>query len=224
MIIAIDGPAASGKSTVAKAIATRLGFEYLDTGAMYRAVAYRALETGTELDDEDRVSEIARDEEITFARDEDTGLTTHVFIGGEDVTTAVRTPAVDHAVSPVAKLPRVREALVAQQRRLGHGRDIVVEGRDIGTVVFPAAEVKVFLTASAAERARRREIDHEATGHTLGRESVLEALERRDHIDSSREASPLAKADDAHVLDTTGLSIDQVVDRIATWTAQAREQ
>ncbi len=221
MIIAIDGPAASGKSTVAKAIAARLGFEYLDTGAMYRAVAYRALATNTDVDDEARVSKIAGAEQISFAHDPATGLATQVFIGGEDVTTAIRTPPVDHAVSPVAKHARVRSALVDQQRAIGNERDIVVEGRDIGTVVFPHAEVKVFLTASAEERARRREIDHAVAGHDVEGTSVLEALERRDKIDSSREASPLAKADDAHELDTTGLTIDQVVDRIARWARDA---
>ncbi len=224
MIIAIDGPAASGKSTVAKAIASRLGFEYLDTGAMYRAVAYRALQAGLDLEDEDAVSRIARDEPISFTHDPETGLATHIYVDGEEVTAAIRTPAVDHAVSPVAKLARVRDAMVSQQRQLGQGHDIVVEGRDIGTVVFPDAEVKVFLTASAEERARRREIDHASTGHALGRDSVLAALERRDHIDSSRETSPLAQADDAHPLDTTGLTIDEVVDRIATLAEQARER
>jgi len=222
MIIAIDGPAASGKSTVARALAKRLGFGYLDTGAMYRAVAHRALHVGADLDDEATVSCIARGKEITFAHDDATGLPTRVFIGGEDVTAAIRTPAVDHAVSPVARLPKVREAMVAQQRHLGSEGDLVVEGRDIGTVVFPRAEVKVFLTASADERARRREIDLTGSGHAIARDAVRDALHRRDTIDSTRAASPLAMADDAYALDTTGLSIDQVVDKVAGLVDAAR--
>jgi len=224
MIIAIDGPAASGKSTVARALAKRLGFGYLDTGAMYRAVAYRALETGADPDDETAVSRIAREEEITFSYDEATGLPTRVYLGDEDVTAPIRTPAVDHAVSPVARLPKVREAMVAQQRHLGSAGDLVVEGRDIGTVVFPAAEVKVFLTASVDERARRREIDLTGSGHAIERDAVRDALHRRDTIDSTRAASPLAMADDACALDTTGLSIDEVVDEVAALVDAARRE
>jgi cytidylate kinase len=222
MIIAIDGPAASGKSTVAKALAERLGFGYLDTGAMYRAIAYRALEAGANVDDEEAVSQIARSERIRFEDDPSTGLRTRVFVDAEDVTRAIRTPAVDHAVSPVARLPKVREAMVAQQRELGASGDVVVEGRDIGTVVFPNAEVKVFLTASADERARRREIDLVGTGHVVARDAVRDALERRDTIDSTRESSPLAIADDAQIVDTTGMSIDEVVGRISDLVESAR--
>jgi cytidylate kinase len=211
MIVAIDGPAASGKSTVAKALAGRLGFQYLDTGAMYRAVAYRALSDGIDLANEPAVASIARSSAITFAHEHGSALPTRVFISGEDVTTAIRTPAVDSAVSPVSAMPSVREALVAQQRRIGAEGDIVVEGRDIGTVVFPEAELKVFLTASGEERARRRTIDMADRGHDVPVEWVRGDLERRDAADSTREASPLAAAEDAVRLDTTGMSIDEAV-------------
>ena len=215
MIIAIDGPAASGKSTVAKALAVRLGFHYLDTGAMYRAIAWRALETGVDVNDEPALARIARTEKISFGYDSGSALPTLVYIGEEDVTTAIRTPTVDDAVSPVSSWPLVREAMVAQQREIGASSDIVVEGRDIGTVVFPNAEVKIFLTASTEERARRRTVDMTDRGHEMSQESVQEALERRDVYDSTREASPLAPAEDAVLLDTTPLSIDQVVENIA---------
>jgi cytidylate kinase len=215
MIIAIDGPAASGKSTVAKTLAVRLGFHYLDTGAMYRAIAWRALQTGTDVNDEAALAVIAATEKISFAHDKGSALPTRVFVDEQDVTTAIRTPAVDDAVSPVSSLPLVREAMVAQQREIGAANNIVVEGRDIGTVVFPNAEVKVFLTASTHERARRRTVDMTDRGHNMSHESVKEALERRDVFDSTREASPLVPAADAVLLDTTPLSIDEVVETIA---------
>jgi CMP/dCMP kinase len=216
VIVAIDGPAGSGKSTVAKAAARRLGFAYLDTGAMYRAVTWLALHLGIELDDEAAVAELAREHPVRFEHAEGEPLPTRVEIAGHDVTRAVRTPEVDAAVSIVAKEPAVREAMVEQQRRAAEAaRDCVVEGRDIGTVVFPDAALKVFLTASPEERAKRRHEQHVAAGH--GDEThaaVLAQLEVRDRIDSTREASPLKPAPDAVVLDTTGMDIEQVVDRI----------
>ncbi len=222
MIVAIDGPAGSGKSTVAKAVARRLGFAYLDTGAMYRAVTWLALHRGVELDDETAVTELADTEPVTFGRAPGEPLATRVEVAGEDATRGIRTPEVDAAVSIVAKLPGVRRAMVAQQRRAAEAaRDSVVEGRDIGTVVFPDAAVKVYLTASAEERARRRREQHAEAGH--GEESaqaVLAQLERRDRIDSTREASPLKPASDAVVLDTTGLGVDEVVGRIAALVEQ----
>ena len=215
MIIAIDGPAGSGKSTVAKLVAGRLGFHYLDTGAMYRAVAYRALSQGISLDDEPRVAAIAAHEPIAFGHDAGEALPSRVSIGGLDVTTAIRTPDVDAAVSPVARLPLVREAMVEQQRHLAREADIVVEGRDIGTVVFPDAELKVFLTASPEERARRRTAQQSASGHAVDEAEVRDALIRRDAIDSTREHSPMAAAEDAVPLDTTALTLDAVVEQIA---------
>lgn len=222
MIVAIDGPAGSGKSTIAKLVAGRLGFHYLDTGAMYRAVAFRALQTGAPLDDEARVAAIARSERIDFEHETGEALPTRVLIGGEDVTPAIRTPEVDSAVSAVASMPSVREAMVEQQRALGSARNIVVEGRDIGTVVFPDAEVKVFLTASPAERARRRTEQQAAEGHDVEAEVVHRAMERRDMLDSTREVAPLARAEDAESIDSTGLSIDEVVDRVVSLVQEAR--
>lgn len=216
MIVAIDGPAGSGKSTVAKAVARRLGFAYLDTGAMYRAVTWLALHTGVAPDDEAAVVDLARRNPVTFTRPAGEPFATQVCIAREDVTRAIRTPEVDAAVSIVAKEPQVRDAMVAQQRASAEeAGDCVVEGRDIGTVVFPDAEVKVFLTASAEERARRRTADHAEAGHAGTEEAVLAQIERRDRIDSTREASPLRPAEGAVELDTTGMSIAEVVDRIA---------
>jgi cytidylate kinase len=216
MIIAIDGPAGSGKSTVAQRVAKRMGFHYLDTGAMYRAVAQRALALGLSPLDEGAVAAIALREEIAFAHDGDDPLPSRVFIAGEDVTEAIRTPAVDEAVSAVARQPSVRRAMVAQQRHIGTSEaDIVVEGRDIGTVVFPEAEVKVYLTASTQERARRRAVQQEESGIEVDEMHVRRSIEKRDETDSSRSVSPLAPAEDAFILDTTGLSIDEVVEAIA---------
>ena len=214
MIIAIDGPAASGKSTVAKAVAKRLDVRHLDTGAMYRAVAWLALERGVPLDDASALELLTVRNPVIFEYADGAQIATSVHIDGYDVTAAVRSPEVDANVSAVASVPAVRAALVAQQRRLADARDTVVEGRDIGTVDFPAAEVKIFLTASAEERARRRQLDLAAQGHTLEQREVQDRLQRRDHIDSTREASPLEAAADAEVLDTTGLSVDEVVDEI----------
>ncbi|HET6351196.1 MAG TPA: (d)CMP kinase [Coriobacteriia bacterium] len=221
MIIAIDGPAGSGKSTVAKLVATKLGFHYLDTGAMYRAVAVRALDNGFELSDEPALAEIAASQKIGFEHEGAESLPTRVLIGGEDVTDAIRTPRADEAVSVVARSPKVRTAMVEQQRAIGRASNIVVEGRDIGTVVFPDAEVKVFLTASAEERARRRAAQNAARGMASDAAATLEAMKRRDKIDTTREVSPLTLAEDAIQLDTTGLSIEQVVEAIAKLAAKA---
>jgi len=216
MIIAIDGPAGSGKSTVAQLVAGRLGFHYLDTGAMYRAVAHRALALGIPLSDEDAVAAIAARDRITFGHEPGATLPSIVRIDGEDVTTAIRLPEIDDAVSAVARLPRVREAMVAQQRLIGGTDDIVVEGRDIGTVVFPDAELKVFLTATPEERARRRAAQQAMSGIEVDPTGVQEALKRRDSADSTRDHSPLVPAADAVELDTTGLSLMEVVSAIAT--------
>ncbi len=222
MIIAIDGPAGSGKSTVAKMVATNLGFHYLDTGAMYRAIAWRALESGVDLDDEPGVSAAALAARIDFAHEAGEALPSRVFSDDQDITEAIRQPRIDDAVSTVAKYPAVREAMVERQRQIGRTSDIVVEGRDIGTVVFPDAEVKVFLTASAAERARRRAVQHGDSGLSVDTAEVLRSIEKRDEADSSREVAPLAAAPDAVMLDTTGLSIEQVVEQIADFAREAR--
>ena len=215
MIIAIDGPAGSGKSSVAKVVAGRLGFYYLDTGAMYRAVAFRALAQGISLDDEAAVAAIATSEPIAFGHEAGEPLPSRISIGGVDITNEIRTPAVDDAVSPVARLAAVRSAMVEQQRHLAEHADIVVEGRDIGTVVFPDAELKVYLTASPGERARRRAAQQSASGHVVDEAGVRDAIARRDAIDSTRTHSPLAVATGAVEVDTTDLTFDQVVERIA---------
>jgi cytidylate kinase len=214
MIIAIDGPAGSGKSTVAKSVATELGFKYLDTGAMYRAVAFRALQTGIDPSDGAAVARVVAESPIEFIHVPCDSFPVGVRIAGADVTAEIRSPEVDDAVSAVARLAAVREAMVAQQRSLGGSENIVVEGRDIGTVVFPDAGVKVFLTASAEERARRRSIQQAESGIATDSDEVHQSLMRRDTADSTREISPLTPADDAVVLNTTGMTFEQVVERV----------
>jgi cytidylate kinase len=221
MIIAIDGPAGSGKSTVARSVAAELGFKYLDTGAMYRAVAYRALQSGVDPVDGAALARVVGESPIEFIHVPGDSFPVGVRIAGTDVTAEIRSPEVDDAVSAVARLGVVREAMVAQQRALGGHDDIVVEGRDIGTVVFPDAEVKVFLTASAEERARRRAVQQAESGIDADSAEVHQALMRRDRADSTRELSPLTPAVDAIVLNTTGLSFEQVVERVCEI---AREQ
>lgn len=203
-VIAIDGPAGSGKSTVAKAVASRLGLEYLDTGAMYRSVAFAALRHNVDPEDSEVVARLARQVEI---RVEDG----KVCVDGHDATIEIRGPEVTRAVSTVAANPDVRAEMVARQREWAKKRDgAVMEGRDIGTVVFPDAELKVYLTAADEERAKRR--SKEVTD--LHYDAVAADIARRDHADSSRATSPMQQAPDAVVLDTTGLTIDEVVDRV----------
>jgi cytidylate kinase len=226
MILAIDGPAGSGKSTVAKLVARELGFSYLDTGAMYRSVAWCALAEGLDLSEPlsaaslARIREIARSEPVTFAFTPGDPLPSQVLIGGENVTRQIRMPETDRAVSPVSADPQVREALTEQQRLFGREHDTVMEGRDIGTVVFPDAELKVFLTASAAARARRRAQQNAAASETEVA-AILADLIRRDAYDSSRKVAPLAAAPDSWELDTTGMTIDEVVAAIVA-QAEAR--
>ena len=215
MIIAIDGPSGAGKSTVAKAVAKKLGFSCLDTGAMYRAVAWRALADGVALDDAEALGAIAREKEISFGHVAGDPVPKRVFIDGTEVTDAIRTADIDKAVSPVSAAKPVREALVAQQQRIGNAGDYVVEGRDIGTVVFPEAEVKVFLTASDEERTHRRVRQNVDRGvGSIDYDEVLADLKRRDEHDSSRETSPLRPADDAVHIDSTESYIEDVIERI----------
>ena len=199
MIVAIDGPAGSGKSTVARGLAARIGFRYLDTGAMYRALTWLALERGVELEDEEGLAEIAHDHPITFEGD-------RVWIGGDDVTTAIRGARIDRVVSTVARHPQVRAIMRDRQRELAEGGDAVIEGRDIGTVVCPDAEVKVFLVAEAAERARRRQAERPE----IGAEALATDLRLRDE----RDAAQMQPAPDAQTMDTTALTVEDVVDRI----------
>jgi cytidylate kinase len=213
-VVAIDGPSGSGKSTVARAAAGALGLEVLDTGAMYRAVTYAVLERRMAVDDADVCASVA--EEVAIGNEH--GTTT---VDGRDVSHEIRGPEVTHAVSSVSAHPGVRAVLVARQREwvTRHGGG-VVEGRDIGTVVFPDARVKVFLTASDEERARRRQRDEVAAAREVDVEAVRESLARRDAIDSTRVASPLRAAEDAIVLDTTTRGVDDIVREIVThWQA-----
>lgn len=215
MIIAIDGPSGAGKSTVAKAVARKLGFSCLDTGAMYRAVAWQALQNNVSVEDDAALGEVARTYDIEFVHQPGEPTPSGVLIGGNDVTSAIRTSEIDRAVSPVSAAPSVREALVEQQRRIGNAGDYVVEGRDIGTTVFPQAEVKVFLTASDEERAHRRVRQNVDRGiGSIDYEEVLADLRRRDEVDSSRATSPLRPADGAVMLDSTDHFIEEVIDAI----------
>lgn len=215
MIIAIDGPSGAGKSTVSKAVARRLGFSCLDTGAMYRSIAWQALQNGVSLEDGEALGRIADMHEIGFSHESGDPLPRRVSISGVDVTDAIRTAEIDRSVSAVAAAPAVRQALVAQQQRIGRAGNYVVEGRDIGTAVFPEAELKVFLTASAAERAHRRVAQNERRGvGSTDYAEVLADIERRDAIDSSRDTSPLKPAPDAVQMDSTGRTIEQVIERI----------
>ena len=209
MVIAIDGPAGAGKSTVARAVAEELGFTYLDSGAMYRCVALAALEAGVSLDDGEALGAIAGDLEIELDG-------RRALIGNRDVSAAIREPGVTAAASQVSVHPPVREAMVAGQRQLIAAGRYVAEGRDIGTVVSPDSPLKVFLTASDEERARRRAAE---TGEDF--ESVLDAQRRRDARDSEREHGALRAADDAIELDTTGLGLEEVVGRVV---GMARER
>lgn len=205
MIVTIDGPAGSGKSTAARELARRLGFRFLDTGAMYRAVAWACLDRRVPLDDAETVAEVARGLRIEFDND-------RVLADGRDVTEAIRTPAVTEAASVVATNPQVREALAAKQRAIGRRGDIVTEGRDQGTVVFPDAEVKFFLTAGPEVRARRRQQELAAKGQSVPLAAVLEQIHQRDRRDETRASGPLRPADDAIRVDTSDLSPTEVLD------------
>jgi CMP/dCMP kinase len=212
MIVAIDGPAGAGKSTVARAVAEELGVGYLDTGSMYRALTLTALRDGVPVDDGAALAELAREHPVTL-RNGRGGV--RVIMRGDDVTMAIREADVTGAVSQVAAHPDVRHEMVARQREIMGQGDWVCDGRDIGSVVFPGAEVKVFLTASVDERARRRHAELVARGEDVDLRAIRDDVERRDLADSSRAASPLVVADGATVVDTTGMGIAEVVARIA---------
>ena len=208
LIVAIDGPSGAGKGTVARAVAARLGYRHIDTGAMYRALAWKARHDGLDLSDETAVAALG--ENASF--DAEGG---RISIDGHDVSAAIRTPEIDKAATTVARHPSVRKVLVARQRACGAGGGVVMEGRDIGTVVFPDADVKIYLDASPEERARRRAADPAHTspqGTQLS--EVATALAERDRNDSTRAVSPLAVAADATVVDTTGLPVDAVIERV----------
>ena len=200
MIVAIDGPAGAGKSTVARALAERLRFRYLDTGAMYRAVTWLAMQRGVDLGDANALAELARAEQVTFDGDE------RVWIAGTDVTSSIRGARIDRMVPVVARHPPVREVMRERQRQLGKDGDVVIEGRDIGTVVAPNAEVKIYLTADRAERAKRRSAERPG----IGADALATDLRVRDEKDAER----MQPASDAQEIDTTNLQVEDVVERI----------
>lgn len=209
MNIALDGPAGAGKSTVARMVASRLGYVYVDTGAMYRAVTWQVLRLGVDLADKDEIARIAEHTEIELKPGAE-GQT--VLVGGVDVTDQIRTPAINQAVSSIAAIPRVRDILVRKQKQMAAAKGVVMDGRDIGTKVMPDAEVKVFLDASPRVRALRRLAEMDAPDITL--EQLEEELRRRDTMDRERSVSPLTQAPDAVYLDTTHMSLDEVVDYV----------
>jgi cytidylate kinase len=215
-VIAIDGPAAAGKSTVGREIGAQLGYPFLDTGAIYRAMTWTALHRGVDLSDDDTLSELAASLTIDVGPPTPDSIEpSTIFVDGEDVTRFLRQPEVEAAVSLVSSVAGVREALVKVQRDLAGRNSVVMAGRDIGTVVLPEADLKVYLDASVEERARRRFAELSALGLDVTEEDVLRDLRRRDRIDSERSVSPLRPADDAIVLDTDGLTLEEVVQRLA---------
>jgi len=207
-VVAIDGPAASGKSTTARLLARTLGWLYLDTGAMYRAVTVKVLRENIPLDDSAAIGRLADSIHVEL---EPTTNGTKVFIDGEDVTRLIRTPEVDKAIGPVCEVPKVRTVMVQLQRRLAEGRNVVAEGRDVGTVVFPDAGIKIFMTATVDERAARRKRDMEKQGLPVPIGELRQELLERDRRDSTRENSPLCQAKDALLLDTSRMTVEEQV-------------
>lgn len=209
--VAIDGPAGAGKSTAAKLVAKELELPYIDTGAMYRAVTWKALQAGMDLDDEDQVSELASRLDISFIVNREQQS---VLVDGEDATEQIRSPEVTEWVSKVSAIRGVRAEMVKLQQRIANRQGVVMDGRDIGTHVIPDAEVKIFLTASLQERAKRRKLEMENKGIYLSQEELEASISRRDELDSSREVAPLRRAEDAHLIDTSGQSAVEVAARI----------
>jgi cytidylate kinase len=216
LVVTIDGPAGAGKSTVAKALARRLGYSLLDTGAIYRSVALVAKQRGVAWSDAEALATIARELDIRF---EFAGDTNAVQVGGQDVSAAIRTPDISQGASQVSAHGPVRTALLDLQRRLGAGGGVVVEGRDTGTVVFPHAEAKFFLSATDQERARRRVEELRGKGMSVDFDATLREIRERDHRDASRDVAPMVAAADAVLVDSSTQTIEQVVDSLAATVA-----
>jgi CMP/dCMP kinase len=223
LIIAIDGPAGSGKSTVARHVAAMLGYLYLDSGAMYRAVALKALRQNIPLDDEPTLEALTRDTHIELkaptSQQEVAGLKNRVFLDGQEVTLDIRTPEVAQAASRLATIAGVRQKLVAEQQHAGQGGGVVMEGRDIGTVVFPHADLKIFLEALPEVRAERRWMEHQEKGDVVSLSEVLDEVRERDKRDRERKVSPLVRAEDAVLVDNTAMGIDETA-RLIVFLAQ----
>ena len=211
LVVTIDGPSGAGKSTISKILAAQQNFTYIDTGAMYRCVALQAKKQNIAVDDDFRLARLCQDIDIHFQWENSVN---RVFCNGEEVTENIRTPEMDMLSSAVSAVPAVREALVAMQRKMGESGPVILEGRDAGTVIFPHAEVKVYLDASPRERGKRRYLEHQQSGQANNLEKVVEQLNQRDLNDSSRAHSPLSPAADAHRLDTTTMDIPAVVSAI----------
>lgn len=227
LTIAIDGPAGSGKSTVARRVAAMLGYVYLDSGAMYRAVAWKALEQKIPLTNEARLESLTRESRIELksptAEQESQGLKNRVFLDGREVTYEIRTAEVAQAASQLATIAGVRKVLVAEQQRAGQGGGVVMEGRDIGTVVFPAAELKIFLEAASDARAQRRWLEHQEKGDHVTVDEVLVEVRERDKRDRERKVSPLVRAVDAVLIDNTAMGIEETA-RLIVMLARERKQ
>ncbi|WP_075426755.1 (d)CMP kinase [Candidatus Kryptonium thompsonii] len=211
IIIAIDGPAGSGKSTTARLVAQKLGYTYIDTGAMYRALTLKVIESNVDPNDEDSIVKLAENTRIDLIY-ENGNL--KVILDNRDVSDKIRTPEVTSLVSVVSAHPKVRDIMVKKQRELGKDGGVVIDGRDIGTVVFPNADLKIFMTADVKERAKRRQKELKAQGFEIEIEKLIKEIEERDEFDSNREISPLKKADDAIEIDTTNLTIEEQVELV----------
>nr|WP_314495337.1 (d)CMP kinase [uncultured Peptostreptococcus sp.] len=208
LVIAIDGPAGAGKSTISKLIAKNLGINYIDTGAMYRAITYKCIKEDIDINDIQRVVDLCSRTDVDF-------VDNNIYLDGQRLDEEIRTLQVSSRVSDVAKIPQVREFLLEKQREIGKRSDVILDGRDVGTHIFPDTKYKFFLNASAQERGRRRYQELIDKGQSVALEEIIEDIKKRDHIDSTREVAPLVKADDAIEVDTTSMTIDQVVTYIS---------
>jgi len=225
LIIAIDGPAAVGKSTMGKLIARELGYTYIDTGAIYRAITWKVLKNNFNINNENIISDLVSDTCITIERTNTNKLENYncIFVDGEDVTEEIRDPNIDRNVSQIARLPKIRKQLIYLQRKLAEKGNIVMEGRDIGSVILPQADIKLYFTASEEERIKRRYAELKDKGYSVDYEEVKKQIVQRDEIDSKRKYAPLIKAEDAIVIDSTEKSIEEVREEILEIIKKHRE-